>query len=66
MNVWKRKLIFPTDTLQQRFSIPAIGDPCSAHFASLRYLTHLIEIISSLVQFMDLSPNELIANFFLW
>ncbi len=32
--------------LDQWFSIPVLGTPCSAHFACLPYLTHLIEIIS--------------------
>ncbi len=35
-------------TLHQCFSIPVLGTPCSAHFACLPYLTHLIELISLL------------------
>ncbi len=49
-------------TLKQWFSIPVLGTPCSAHFACLPYLTHLTEIISSLVQFMSLSPNKLMSS----
>ncbi len=48
--------------LKQWFSIPVLGTPCSAHFACLPYLTHLIELISSFVQFMALSPNKLIIS----
>ncbi len=34
--------------LEQCFSIPVLGTPCSAHLACLPYLTHLIELISLL------------------
>ncbi len=49
--------------LEQWFSIPVLGTPCSAHFACLPYLTHLIEIIRSLVKFIALSPNKLMISF---
>ncbi len=53
---------FNNVVLKQCFSIPVLGIPCSAHFACLPYLTHLIEIISSLVQFMALSPTKLMIS----
>ncbi len=44
----RRYFYFTFSHLAQWFSIPVVGTPCSAHFACLPYLTHLIEIISLL------------------
>ncbi len=38
----------PTCSLRQSFSIPVLATPRSAYFACLSYLTHLIQITSSL------------------